>query len=180
MSGGSYNYLARTSEVEGAGGILTMQTDLLRMAQRLEDFCPEAARETRRLLLGGTAEERRNSLLDRAEAHVSRLRALWHAIEWHDSSDWGVERVNAAVDAYRDLPDVEDEHPDCYRPGAGESLVHFSRRAETVKCDHLDYVAAATLADRWDRRDLRFLEVRLEEALVTVRAALEQQGRGVR
>lgn len=90
MSGGSYDYLCH----KDADEILGAAKDLRRMANRLDRVCAEAAAETRAIFdgLGSTYSE--------LEKRIDRLRDLWKAIEWRDSSDWGEQAVIDAVKAY--------------------------------------------------------------------------------
>lgn len=101
MSGGAFNYLCR--KYDAADMLNGGMSDLADMAEALEarGDCPEAARETRELLadLRGAAS--------RAETAISRLQALWKAVEWHRSCDWNEEEVTKAIAAYRKQTPVQ-------------------------------------------------------------------------
>jgi hypothetical protein len=91
VSGGSYNYLCHKDSDQ----IFGRWDDLREMAARLDTVCPEAAAETRLFAEG------KGTLLQAVEAHLERLKPLWHAVEWHDSGDWGNDQMIEAVRAYR-------------------------------------------------------------------------------
>lgn len=94
MSGGSYNYLCNTWDLDR---LLEHEGDLEAMSLRLAGlgYAGDAARETEELLL--LLRQWKN----RAEARVERLRGVWKAIEWWDSSDWGEDDVRKALTKYR-------------------------------------------------------------------------------
>lgn len=177
MSGGSFNYLARQYDVDGAAGVIAArQGDLLRMAHALESLCPEAAEETRVFVSGGTVGQRCRSLVDAADRHAQRLAPLWHAVEWFYSSDYGQDRVDEAVAAYRELgPPSEDSelHAGCYRPDRAVDLVYLRRAAGGVYHSwRVQDTAPSDLAGVTDAVGLRYLLASLEEAVDRVRDAL--------
>lgn len=94
MSGGSYNYLCRTWDLDR---LLGHRGELERMSERLAGlgYAADAARETEELLVMLRQWE------NRAEVRVERLRDVWKAIEWWDSGDYGEERVKGALAEYR-------------------------------------------------------------------------------
>lgn len=87
MSGGSFNYLCYV-DAEEIGQRLGALDD---MASALEVVCPEAAAATREI-----ADHVRG-----VQPKIDALKDLWHAVEWWHSSDWGRERVESVVAAYR-------------------------------------------------------------------------------
>lgn len=92
MSGGSYNYLC----CQDSDQIFSRWNDLRDMAARLDTVCPEAAAETRLF------SEGKGTLLEAVETHLERLKPLWKAVEWRDSSDWGDDQLADAVREYRE------------------------------------------------------------------------------
>jgi hypothetical protein len=93
MSGGSYNYLCNAWDLPD---LIEHRTELKEMADRLTDLGHvDAAKETAALLLE----------INRAEvwalARAERLSEVWRAVEWHDSSDWGADAIDKALDKYR-------------------------------------------------------------------------------
>lgn len=91
MSGGSYDYLCFADESD----VLRRLESLQRMADRLDEVCPEAAAETRALFDGP------KSLRAEVEARLKRLTDLWYAVEWRDSGDWGDTQLADAVEKFR-------------------------------------------------------------------------------
>ena len=94
MSGGSYNYLCNRE----AGEILDGQgaSDLVEMRDALrERGVLDAAGQTDAVI--ATIAEARQLVEMRLEA----LRDVWKAVEWHDSGDWGPERIDGAIAEYR-------------------------------------------------------------------------------
>lgn len=182
MSGGSYNYLARELDINGAEGIMTRQDDLLRMAHALEHHCPEAAEETRLFLRGGPVEQQHRSLLHQVERHAERLGPLWHAVEWYTSNGWSRDQVDAAVAEYRAKPPVEspDVHQDCFRVVDGlDALVYFGqasggRRITTLSVGLYPPPPFDVLFSGYSSVELRFLLVRLEVAKEAAEAALDR------
>lgn len=108
MSGGSYNYLCHTWDLDD---LLKHEGDLEDMSARLAGlgYATDAARETEELLLLLRVWK------NRASARLGRLRDVWKAVEWWDSSDWGEDSVRKALTAYRG----DDEQP-LTRLDAGE------------------------------------------------------------
>ena len=94
MSGGSYNYLYSALDLED---LQVHRADLQAMADRLAGlgYAQDAARETEELLLLFRQWE------TRAAVRITRLRDLWHAVEWWDSNDRSEDTVKAALAAYR-------------------------------------------------------------------------------
>jgi len=92
MSGGSYNYLCYQEFPD----IFLKQSDLRDMADRLTELgYKDAAKETEKLMLDIDAIELR------IEAKIERLQNVWHAVEWKDSGDSGIEQVEKAINEYR-------------------------------------------------------------------------------
>ena len=94
MSGGSYNYLCHTWELDR---LLAHESNLDAMSKRLAGlgYADDAARETEDLLL--LLRQWKN----RATARLDRLRPVWKAVEWWDSCDWGEDSVHEALAEYR-------------------------------------------------------------------------------
>lgn len=98
MSGGAYEYLCWKTELDE---LLSRQHHLRNMADRLAGlgYAADAAEETEELLI------MLRQWQIRAEVRVKRLEAVWKAVEWWDSADWGEDRVHAALRAYRGEPE---------------------------------------------------------------------------
>ncbi len=95
MSGGSYNYLCWASTPQELGA----RYDTIRdMADDLAAFGPEAAH-------AAAATKKVVTALDNAAAVAKPINAVWKAMEWYHSSDWGRDRL---VDALRTY---EQENP---------------------------------------------------------------------
>lgn len=94
MSGGSYNYLYSMQDLED---LQARQHDLRDMADRLAGlgYAQDAARETEELLLLLRQWE------TRAAVRMSRLTAVWRAVEWWDSNDSGESAVTETLTKYR-------------------------------------------------------------------------------
>lgn len=94
MSGGSYNYLFRCTDLDE---LACRQFDLRDMADRLAGlgYAQDAAAETEELLL----------LLRqwqvRLEVRIRRLEGVWKAVEWWDSCDSGEDGLKQALAKYR-------------------------------------------------------------------------------
>lgn len=97
MSGGSYNYLCHTFDLDD---LLKKQSELRDMADRLAalGYAKDAATETEELL----AMLRQWEV--RAAVRLTRLAAVWEAVEWWDSGDRSEDAVRQALTAYRDGP----------------------------------------------------------------------------
>jgi hypothetical protein len=94
MSGGSYNWLYTIGDLED---LQNRQYDLKAMAERLAalGYAADAAAETEELLVLLRQWQNRMSV------RVTRLEALWKAVEWWDSADTTEPAVHAALAAYR-------------------------------------------------------------------------------
>jgi hypothetical protein len=94
MSGGSYNYLCGKDQ----GSIIDYQDELEKMSNRLAGlgYAVDAAKETEELILII------RQFLNRAGARIDRLSAVWKAVEWWDSCDWGEEELKEALTRYRE------------------------------------------------------------------------------
>ncbi|MFI6979328.1 hypothetical protein ACIBSV_12180 [Embleya sp. NPDC050154] len=94
MSGGSYNYLCFALDI---GELHTRINDLDEMTDRLAalGYADDAARESAELL----ARLRQWDV--RATVAIKRLRKVWEAVEYWDSSDAGEDDVRAALAEYR-------------------------------------------------------------------------------
>lgn len=94
MSGGSYGYLCFA--VGDAAELGAKRDELRRMAERLQQAgYRHAARRTRTV----------TDLLDAAEQVAAQLEAVWHAVEWRDSNDWGDEQVAEVCAAFERAAD---------------------------------------------------------------------------
>ncbi|NEB42247.1 hypothetical protein [Streptomyces sp. SID14515] len=104
MSGGSYNYLCYSGDLED---INSRRYDLEQMAARLAGlgYAQDAARETEELLLLLRQWE------VRAATRIQRLTTVWKAVEWWDSSDWSEDRVREALAKYRGEPGKPEVDP---------------------------------------------------------------------
>lgn len=109
MSGGSYNYASDVSDLDD---VVSKRFDLDAMCDRLygrsDVEMEDAAADLEGLL---TYVDR---VIKRVEARLRRLQPVLHAVEWHDSGDWGIERVHAALAIYRSETQPEHElspHP---------------------------------------------------------------------
>jgi hypothetical protein len=93
MSGGSYNYLCN---VFSTHGLFTHEDDLEAMTDRLADLgFKDAAEETYKILTIIRAAD------VRIETMLWRLQDVWKAVEWNDSGDWGIDRVEEVIKKYR-------------------------------------------------------------------------------
>lgn len=92
MSGGSYNYLCH-KEFTGHAALDGLES----MVDRLSglNYADDAARESAELLMIIRQFE------TRAEVISDRLRGVWRAVEWWDSSDSGEDSVKDALGEYR-------------------------------------------------------------------------------
>lgn len=97
MSGGSFNYLCNQFEPEK---LFEYDGELSRMAGLLTTLeHADAAGETEDVIAEIAAFRRR------VTRRMNRLRDVWHAVEWWQSCDWGVDQVTDAVKTYRGLND---------------------------------------------------------------------------
>lgn len=95
MSGGSFNYLycKDVDQLLEAREQLDAMRDAL-VERGLSDVVAEHDAIVKYL-------RNLQSQMDGLEKIVGRLSPIWKAIEWHASHDWGPERVELAVEAYR-------------------------------------------------------------------------------
>ena len=94
MSGGSYNYLFMqlSDDVYDFSALAEMES----MASRLIELgYVDAGKET--LHLKYTIEQS----MARTEVMLERLADVWKAVEYYDSSDSGIERVEEEIKKYR-------------------------------------------------------------------------------
>lgn len=93
MSGGSYEYLYGKFAEDWLSGVPVAAQQ---MADRLAALgYHDAAVETNALIAQARAAHAR------MEASLTRLTDVWKAVEWFDSSDWGLDSVEAAIAKYR-------------------------------------------------------------------------------
>lgn len=94
MSGGSFNYASLATDLEE---LLTKRYDLNSLADRLYEWpdADDAAADLEALL---AQVDKANQ---RVTARLKRLQPVLRAIEWHDSCDWGPDRVAEALATYR-------------------------------------------------------------------------------
>lgn len=93
MSGGSFNYLCRKDIYDLASSGYGDDWD--NMLAELDDLCPEAAAEMRKI---------RASTDEFVKEHNTRwekLAPLLHDIEWWRSNDYGKDQVDEAIEEYR-------------------------------------------------------------------------------
>ena len=95
MSGGSFNYLC----YRDASQLLSGESDgeLQAMADKLAEleYAADASKETRELILVLRQTK------DRVENYISRLRDIWHAVEWWESGDSSEDDVKENLAKYR-------------------------------------------------------------------------------
>lgn len=88
MSGGSFDYLCWSTDLASQKGTIE------EMAKAIEAYghpaAAKAADHTRAVLAAFKA----------AEVIADQLRDVWHAVEWHHSSDWGEDGVLEALQGY--------------------------------------------------------------------------------
>lgn len=100
MSGGSFNYLYCKTLSETMGSI----GDLREMVELLEKEFPysPATIDTRAIY---DVLRRMEDAWDEPDGEVQRLAKVWHAVEWWQSNDWGINSVEAHVAGYRPVED---------------------------------------------------------------------------
>lgn len=85
MSGGSYNYLCYA----GIDSIGERRDDLEAMRDRLNELgYQRAAQGTQEVL----------DALDKLSSQLDRMHTAWHAVEWLDSGDYGLDNAQAELD----------------------------------------------------------------------------------
>ena len=94
MSGGSFNYLCRTWELDA---VLNKMGDLQDMSNALSalGYAQDAARETEELLVILRQWEVQTAV------RLDRLREVWKAMEWWRSRDWGEDQFKQTLAEYR-------------------------------------------------------------------------------
>lgn len=94
MSGGSFNYLCHTWDLDT---LMDKRGDLEEMASELAGlgYAQDAARETEELVVLLRQWE------VRATVRIERLREVWKAVEWWRSCDYGEDQVREALAEYR-------------------------------------------------------------------------------
>jgi len=94
MSGGSFNYLCNTWDLDG---LLTKMGDLEAMSQALAalGYAKDAARETEELLVILRQWQ------VQTEVRLERLTPVWKAMEWWRSSDWSEDDLREELAKYR-------------------------------------------------------------------------------
>lgn len=101
MSGGSYNYLfAQVGDVRGLG---RQWFDLRAMRDRLLELYPldHATRDTFELV----------AAIENAVERSVALADVWRAVEWCDSCDSTIEKVDQAIAAYHDSRGITARSP---------------------------------------------------------------------
>lgn len=103
MSGGSFNYLCHTWDLDG---LMEKRGSLEEMASELAGlgYAQDAARETEELLVMLRQWE------VRASVRVERLREVWKAVEWWRSCDYSEDQVREALAEYRGESEKEEPH----------------------------------------------------------------------
>ena len=94
MSGGSFNYLCQTWDLDD---LLTKMGDLEAMSRALATlgYAKDAARETEELLVILRQWQ------VQAEVRLERLTPVWKAMEWWRSSDWSEDDLREELAKYR-------------------------------------------------------------------------------
>ena len=94
MSGGSFNYLCQTWDLDG---LLTKMGDLEAMSRALArlGYAQDAARETEELLVILRQWQ------VQTEVRLERLTPVWKAMEWWRSSDWSEDDLREELAKYR-------------------------------------------------------------------------------
>lgn len=97
MSGGSFDYLYAKDVVQMLDAIPREHLDAMR-AELVERGLSDVVAEHDAVVefLEGLQRQ-----VDNGEKLLGRLSPVWKAVEWHVSRDWGPERVDEAVLAYR-------------------------------------------------------------------------------
>lgn len=100
MSGGSYDYLCHSWDLED---IVGKRHNLDRMAERLArlGYAADAAAETLNLIAD------LNAMAVRAEVALKRLTPVWRAVEWWDSGDYSEDAIHSALGEYRNPMPVD-------------------------------------------------------------------------
>lgn len=97
MSGGSFNYLCHTWDLDALIGKLGDLEDMSR-ALAAVGYAKDAARETEELLVILRQWE------VQAGVRLDRLREVWKAMEWWQSCDYGEDQFKEALAEYRGEP----------------------------------------------------------------------------
>ena len=94
MSGGSFNYLCQTWDLDD---LLTKMGDLEAMSRALATlgYAKDAARETEELLVILRQWQ------VQTEVRLERLSPVWKAMEWWRSSDWSEDDLREELAKYR-------------------------------------------------------------------------------
>lgn len=98
MSGGSFDYLCWKNGAQALADV----DNLRRMAWELATFGPSQAYADTDALLALALE---------LDERTDRLRAVWKAVEWCVSSDWGPDDVLQAINAYEAAGDTKGQQP---------------------------------------------------------------------
>lgn len=96
MSGGSYDYVYMRHWIGCPGDLSGIPGILQNMVNDLKDSKPEVARAIHQYQ--SLLEARLNTISEEADAIMDLLQA----VEWERSGDSGMERVDAALKAYRE------------------------------------------------------------------------------
>lgn len=87
MSGGSFNYLF----VQDVDGLAQQRETIQRMADVLRNSGYESiAKDTEEIL----------QLFEQAEQKATKLKDVWHAVEWWVSNDWSEQDAKEAAEKY--------------------------------------------------------------------------------
>jgi hypothetical protein len=93
MSGGSFNYVCFAESYN----IFEKRNNIADMRDKLIEFgYKDAARETESLLL------LMDSFETRVDAHLERLKEVWHSVEWCCSGDEDMIGVENSIKKYRE------------------------------------------------------------------------------
>ena len=92
MSGGSFEYLCW----KDAGDLISRDDLILKMGERLTELGYSDAGSATIYLYAYT-----NALQLMIDKIKAELEDIWHAVEWHDSGDSGIEVVKEAVEKWK-------------------------------------------------------------------------------
>ena len=93
MSGGSLNYLCYRGEAELLFGYIHEMEDVEH--ELLKQNAPDIARDVRRLI------EYIESARIRIEMLAEQLHDIFHAVEWYQSADTGLDSLRKSIENYR-------------------------------------------------------------------------------
>ena len=108
VSGGSYNYLFCVNDVGELDYIVERLEELEQMCGRLKEI-PQAekAYSQSQLILEKLKEYllSRDSIESLILAKTEEINKVWQAIEYYDSGDWGIEKVESVLNSFNHKSD---------------------------------------------------------------------------